>query len=302
MRYIRLTDKIPDLNQRNDILRALCERYPVIQRGTLAKSLCGRSIEYLQIGEQDCRPVLFAGAFHGMEWITTLILFRLAEQFGRALTTGRRISDVDVGAFLRRRGVVIIPCVNPDGVEISMHGSVAAGPYQELVYHAAKGKTERWQANARGVDLNHNYDAGWEQLHKLEQESGIVSAGPTRYGGTHPESEPETQAITKLCRQRKFRHALAFHSQGEEIYWHYGDCMPDKALLMAQVMATSSGYTLSAPEGLAVGGGFKDWFLTECRRPAFTIEVGKGENPLPIEDFDLIYPRLEEMLILSAIM
>jgi g-D-glutamyl-meso-diaminopimelate peptidase len=302
VKYIRLTDRLPDQKQRNEILRTLCERYPEIQRGTLAKSLCGRSIEYLQIGEQKCNPVLFAGAFHGMEWITSLILFRFAEQLGRALQTGRRVSDVDIGAFLRRRGVVIVPCVNPDGVEISIHGSVSAGCYQELVYHAAKGNTDRWQANARGVDLNHNYNAGWEELHKLEQKSGICSANPTRYGGAYPESEPETQAMVKLCRARQFRHALAFHSQGEEIYWHYGDPMPEKAYLMAQVMATSSGYALSAPEGLAVGGGFKDWFLSEFHRPAFTIEVGLGENPLPIDDFISIYPKLEEMLILSAIM
>ena len=302
MKYIRLTDKIPDQNQRNGILRTLCERYPEVQRGTLAKSLCGRSLEYLQIGEQDCQTVLFAGAFHGMEWITSLILFRFAERLGEALQTGKRISDVDIGAFLRRRGVVIIPCVNPDGVEISLHGSVAAGCYQELVYHASKGDTVHWQANARGVDLNHNFDAGWEALHRLEQKSGIISAGPTRYGGSRPESEPETQALAKLCRRKSFRHALAFHSQGEEIYWHYGENMPDRALLMAQVMATSSGYALSAPEGLAVGGGFKDWFLTEFHRPAFTIEVGLGKNPLPIRDFYQIYPRLEEMLVLSAIM
>ena len=78
--------------------------------------------------------------------------------------------------------------------------------------------------------------------------------------------------------------------------------MPDRALLMAQVMATSSGYAISSPEGLAIGGGFKDWFITELRRPAFTIEVGLGKNPLPIQNFYQIYPRLEEMLVLSAIM
>lgn len=197
---------------------------------------------------------------------------------------------------------MIVPCVNPDGVEISLHGSVAAGRYQELVHHASKGDTSRWQSNARGVDLNHNFDAGWEALHRQEQESGIVSAAPTRYGGPHPESEPETVALATLCRERRFRHALAFHSQGEEIYWSYGEQMPERAELMAQVMAASCGYRLSEPEGLAVGGGMKDWFLTECKRPAFTIEVGMGTNPLPMEDFSGIYSRLEEMLVLSAIM
>ena len=40
----------------------------------------------------------------------------------------------------------------------------------------------------------------------------------------------------------------------------------------------------------------KDWFLEEFHRPAFTIEVGKGENPLPHTDLDAIYERVKPML------
>jgi len=43
---------------------------------------------------------------------------------------------------------------------------------------------------------------------------------------------------------------------------------------------------------LAVGGGFKDWFIEEFKKPGFTIEIGKGKNPLPIENFDDIYFKL----------
>ena len=55
----------------------------------------------------------------------------------------------------------------------SLHGSAAAGEYRELVHNVSCGDTSRWQANARGVDLNHNFNAGWEALHTLEQEQGI---------------------------------------------------------------------------------------------------------------------------------
>jgi len=71
---------------------------------------------------------------------------------------------------------------------------------------------------------------------------------------------------------------------------------------MAEIMATTSGYMLSEPKGLAVGGGFKDWFIKEFNRPGFTVEMGKGENPLPIETAKEIYERLEEMLMLTVIM
>jgi g-D-glutamyl-meso-diaminopimelate peptidase len=292
----------PDNTRREALTRSLCSQYrDCLERGTLATTLCTRRIDYLQVGNQK-NPVLFAGAFHGMEWLTTLLLLRFTANLCKAYHMGKKIAGVDVAPFLRRRGLVVVPCVNPDGVEIALHGTVAAGPFCELVYHASHGDPSTWQANARGVDLNHNYPADWEALHHMEQKAGILGPAPTRYGGAYPESEPETQGMIGLCRAKQFHHALAFHSQGEEIYWNYGPYTPERAELMARVMATSSGYLVSEPEGLACGGGFKDWFITEFHRPAFTIEIGKGQNPLPLSDLDEIYYTLEEMMVLSVIM
>jgi len=71
---------------------------------------------------------------------------------------------------------------------------------------------------------------------------------------------------------------------------------------MAEIMATSSGYALDVPTGIASGGGFKDWFISEFSRPGFTVEMGLGSNPLPIESAESIYKKLEEMLMLCCIM
>ena len=68
---------------------------------------------------------------------------------------------------------------------------------------------------------------------------------------------------------------------------------------MAEILATESGYALDVPIGLAEGGGFKDWFILEFNRPAFTIETGKGKNPLPIEKAEEIYRKIEKMLAVS---
>ena len=59
---------------------------------------------------------------------------------------------------------------------------------------------------------------------------------------------------------------------------------------------------LEDPEGLASLGGFKDWFIGEFNRPGFTVELGKGQNPLPMSDLDDIYCRVEEMLTLVCLM
>ena len=35
--------------------------------------------------------------------------------------------------------------------------------------------------------------------------------------------------------------------------------------------------------------GYKDWFILQFDLPGYTIEVGKGTNPLPLSQFDEIY-------------
>lgn len=71
---------------------------------------------------------------------------------------------------------------------------------------------------------------------------------------------------------------------------------------MAQVMASASGYKIAQPEGLASHGGFKDWFISYFGAPAFTIEIGRGRNPLPVEELEPIYARLLEMLLISILL
>ena len=148
-----------------------------------------------------------------------------------------------------------------------------------------------------GVDINHNFDADWKTVKKRELENGIIFPSKTRYGGEFPESEPESHCLADFCRNNKIISATAFHSQGEEIYWSYGDSTPPKSLKIAEKMSELSGYSLSFPEEMAVGGGFKDWSIQQFHIPSFTVEVGKGENPLDISQLDGIYNKLEKMLV-----
>ena len=58
----------------------------------------------------------------------------------------------------------------------------------------------------------------------------------------------------------------------------------------------------AAPEAMASHGGFKDWFIEKLHRPAFTVEIGRGRNPLPVEELEPIYARLLEMLLISILL
>ena len=288
-----------DRQAREMMIGKMLMDYGFLTRDTIGESRCARPIDLLCVGNRR-KQVLFAGAFHGMEWLTSMILLKFLDELCFSVMTGQAMCGVKMGVMLNQRGLAVIPCVNPDGVEIQIHGEESAGEYEELVKSA--GNTSKWQANAAGVDINHNFAAGWDKLKKLEIENGINKPSPTRYGGEFPESEPETRSIASYCRSGNIVHAVAFHSQGEEIYWNYGDYNDMEALKMARIMSYSSGYKIAEPQGLASGGGFKDWFEEKFRLPAFTVEVGRGENPLPIEDFNGIYKKIRAMLVLGVIL
>jgi len=292
---------LPRYSTRQKQIAGLCARYPFARRIEAGKSVLGRSIEALRIGEPD-DAVLFAGAFHGQEWLTAMLLLTFAERLCQSLENGTLTAGIDCRKALLGHGIVILPCVNPDGVEIAIDGAKSAGDLAGEVERISAGDTSGWNANARGIDINHNYNAGWHIVRQLEQAEGINSPQPRRFGGYSPESEPETQATVRLCGEYRFRSVYAFHSQGEEIYWQYGSHTPPKSALMARVLAMASGYTPVLPTGTASHAGFKDWFIERYHRPGFTIEIGRGKNPLPVEELENIYSRLEEMMTLAMVM
>ena len=279
---------------------ALCRRYNFVTKIQAGKSVLGKEIFALKIGEL-AGAVLYAGAFHAQEWITAMLLMRFTAELCTGLDRGVTLADIDCRKALLGRGLVIIPCVNPDGVEIALRGVSGGGDLAGEVDRISGGDLRGWNANARGVDINHNFDAGWHIAQGLEAGMGITGSAPRRYGGLAPESEPETRALCDFCRANRFRMAVAWHAQGEEIFWKYGDNHPPKSALIANLFAISSGYRLAAPDAIASHAGFKDWFIGNFRRPAYTVEIGKGENPLPVSDLEGIYAKLLEMMMIGIV-
>ena len=276
------------------LVAALCGRYPCLRATVIGRSLLGREISALVLGEEAEVQVLMVAAVHGQEWLTTLCALRLWEEMCSHLRADLPLCGVSLTRGLQGRQVWLVPLCNPDGVEIARYGSIAAGTYAATAARLGADTPGVWRGNARGVDINSNFNAGWAEMQALAQKSG-------KNCGDYPESEPETRALAELCRRIPFRHAVALHTQGEEIYWRYGDHTPPQSYLMAQVLGAVSGYAVADPSPTAAHGGFKDWFIDTFRRPAFTLELGRGQNPLPLREFESIYAKAREMLLLSLL-
>lgn len=273
-------------------------RYPFLHILTIGHSVLGRPIPLYVLGQGPYKA-LYVGGVHALEYITSMLLVRFTDRLCTSMQTEETLCGLDVAAFLKNYAIAILPMLNPDGVEIHLHGAQCAGAAAKTVQRLSKGDFSCWQANARGVDLNHNFNAGFRLLKKQEMEHGIYGPAPGKFGGYRPESEPETHALCNLCRHIPFKKTIAFHSQGEELYWYYGPKTPRNAYHMALALAEAAGYSVKQPIGMAANGGFKDWFIQAFHRPGFTIEVGKGHNPLPPETCPGIYAQLEPMMTLG---
>ena len=277
----------------------LADAYPFVTLSYIGTSILDRAIPILHIGSGS-RRVLYVGAHHGMEWITSLILTQFCEELCRVIEAKERIYGIYPCDLLNGYTLSILPMLNPDGVEYQIHGVNENNPLRERLMEMNGGGTDfsSWQANARGVDLNHNYDAGFEEYKKLEREQGIKKGAPTRYSGECAESEPEVAALCNLIRfSMPWRGVMTLHTQGEEIF-----APPCKAKreggITARRLSELTGYRLCRAEGLAAYGGLSDWCAEKLSVPAFTMECGRGKNPLPITQISSIYATMRASLFL----
>jgi len=267
---------------------------------TFGESVQGRSLFCAAIGEGE-EKVFLNGAHHSLEWITASLLAAWCEDYINALKSDGEIGGVKAADLYRKCTYYIAPMINPDGVNIVINGLTPDNPQYLSVLQMLDDRdvSKVWQANINGVDLNHNYDALFYEYAQIAAQSGYGQPGPRRYPGPFPFSEPETMAVRELVLQEEFPFAIAFHSQGEVIYWSFNGLGFYRE---ARALADASGYALDTATGISSYSGFKDWYLDKFNLPAFTVEIGSGVNPLPFEQFEQIkldcYPLIAQCAFL----
>jgi hypothetical protein len=124
---------------------------------------------------------------HPMEWIGLLVQLALLDRI--ASTSGER------------RSIVCIPIVNPDG-------------FLRVEENLRRKKRRFIRHNARGVDLNRNFDASWGKL-------GIVQRllSPIFAVGARAASEPEVSELCAYLSAMRIDRALSLHSFGGAVLY-----------------------------------------------------------------------------------
>ncbi len=296
---------VPMTSQLSDqLIDQLVQTYPSLRSEELTTTAFDRPVRTLTIGTGD-RKVLFSASHHANEWITTPVLLKFMEDLAEAAQNGGTIYGVPAANILQYNTIYTVPMVNPDGVDL-VTGGIQPGTLQ---YEAAQNLSENypdipfpngWKANLLGVDLNLQYPAGWLQAREIKFSQGYTRPGPRDYVGRAPLNQRETIALAEFTEDIDPALVLAYHTQGNVIYWQFMNYDVPGARELAEEFARISGYALEDVPYESSFAGYKDWFIQNFRRPGFTIEVGRGENPLPLEQFDEIYQKNLGILVTAA--
>ena len=284
-------------------IRGLTARYPFLEAETVGQSVLGKPLSLARFG-RGRNTVFYNAAHHANEWITSPLLLRFLERLCGAYAAGQSVGGVRARELWERSTLHLAPLVNPDGVDL-VTGELGPGDAayaQALAMNGSQaGFPDNWKANIRGVDLNLQYPAGWEEARRIKFSQGYTKPGPRDYVGSAPLTEPESRAVYEYSLRNPFALTLSYHTQGQVIYWKYDGFDPPHAKAIGQRLAALSGYALELTPEESAYAGYKDWFIQQFDRPGYTVEAGQGVSPLPLSQFEELWRSNEPLLAYAMI-
>lgn len=290
------------------LLRDLASAYPCAELAVIGTSVTKRGIFSLSLGEGE-ENVLFVSGIRGETYPAPLLLYRFFSHLCKSYESDGTLAGVKIRRTLRGRKITVVPCLVPDAFEIRRFGAIGAGCYAGLVSRAAGEDFKNWRANARGVNVAHNFDCQFRSVllnTSVPEEKRRPS--PFAYAGPAPESEAETAALVRLCARSAFRHCVVLSEFGQRVFWNApaeatpsGGTQAHTVPITAKILAAAGNYTLSQKENTITHGAFPLWFAQAHGAPAYEIAPGKYPRVSSAEEFDALYTEIEEMLVLAAI-
>ena len=285
------------------LLRGLAEAHPCAELAVLGTTVTKRGIFALTLGEGE-ENVLFLSGLCGEENPLPLLLYRFFARLCESYEADGTLAGVKIRRTLRTRRITVVPALVPDAFEIRRFGAIGAGCYAGLVSRAAGQNFKNWRANARGVNVAHNFDCRFRPILLDAETHADRQPSPFSYAGPAPESEAETAALRRLCTRKQFRHSLVLSGFGRRVFWNappQNGGKENDVPMTAKILAAAGNYTLSEKEPLLQCGTFPAWFAESCGAPAYEIAPGKRVRISSKAELDALYKEVEEMLVLAAI-
>ncbi len=297
--------KYLDHEQLTQTIDTLADRYSALGVGYIGATILDRAIPILTLGNPKAsKSVMYIGGVSGGDGVTASVLLRFVNDYLSFLAGGRRMFNVNLPYLAANRRIVVIPMLNCDGCGIRMSGAGDHLLRDRLISMNGGEDFGDWCANARGVDLRHNFAPGFEAYKETAMKNDTDYGGKEGYCGTSPESEPETASLCNVIRMGSTPALfLRLHMDDNTL------TAPDHSSTEGQVpRARTVGRLLSRMTGLPVtrkegaDGSLIDWCTEGLRRPAFDLGCRYPDTDGSPEDGMKIYAFLREVLFTAPLL
>lgn len=274
-------------------IKALEKKYPdIIQYKIIGNSEYGRPIYAVSLGTGNAH-LFINGSHHAREWITTNLNMYMIEQYASMYKTKKQFGGYDVKKVLDETTIWFVPMVNPDGVTLQQFG-LSKFPknihYSLIKMNDHSHDFNKWKANAKGVDLNRQYEADWKNI-----KNNAPFPKWSHHKGSAPVQAAEVKSIVKFTKEIDPEMTIAYHSSGEVLYWNFHQTGKQytRDQNYAKRLGQLTGYKLIYPGLNPSGGGYTDWFIQKYKRPGFTPELSPyvGNTHVPVSNFDRIWTQ-----------
>lgn len=274
--------------------------FPFVTCRPIGFSVLGKPLYELRAGADTApKKVHMNASFHANEWITTSVALRWFKEYCAALCENKTVFGYSALDIFSRTSISLVPMVNPDGVDLVLYGCEALSEKSECLSALNEHRPDfrEWKANINGVDLNKHFPAHWD----IERQRKPKAPSYRDFPGTAPLTEPEAQAMHRLITEQPPDRLIALHTQGEEIYWGYMGVEPEGSYQVVREFEAISENRYQGIRDIDSHAGFRDWFIQRYGKEGYTVELGKGKNPLPFHIFADIYKATEGILWRSLI-
>ena len=207
--------------------------FPRLFVDSFGKSVWGKHLWCAGLGNLQ-NPLLVISGIHGCDYMGVLSCFAFLEYL---LDT----DETYLPSKLYQRGVLVVPCLNPDGLTLWQEG-VFAAPDPQKLFALCGGDLTGWQGNADGIDPILNFDGN---------------------------SSPEAAALCALC--GRYRPSVTVCLQRGK-----GSIAAPTDDTAGKSISFLTGYPL-CPIG---DGDFSSWFVKNFGRPAYAVGQPHNGSPL----------------------
>ena len=98
-------------------LHKLTSLYPFISVGSIGKSIMGKDIPFIKIGNGS-NEVFYSASYHANEWITSIVLMKFLADYCYCYSNNLTIFGYPARWLFNVSTIYLVPMVNPDGVDL----------------------------------------------------------------------------------------------------------------------------------------------------------------------------------------